>query len=525
MAGYRETTANTGRRSSDRTLDAQGSGSSSPRKAVQQELESERMEARRGRGRGRPDIEPRRGDEEKNDPNNPPLPVSLFHSSLRPVWKEVSAKWLATVLILFTFILCILSLYWAVLFHVEENLSALTVAVVSFDSQVPPYESTTPLVGPVIERLAREQAAIPTGTPGYVVQPPSNYGNDPFAVRQAVYDEHVWAAIIVNANATTLLQQAVATGNQSYQPLGACELIINTARDQDTYYNYLMPLLSQFQVSATSTFGEQWIRTVLSNTSLDAGTYTRAPQALNPAIGFSMIDLRPFSPTQVTPSVTIGLIYLIIIAFFSFSFFLPVYTKFIIPKGHPPMHFWQLVLVRLFATTAAYCLMSLAYSLVSLAFQIPFSNTGPHSDTQPATNPDAYGKATFVVYWMLNWVGMYALGLASENVTMVIGQPWTALWLIFWVISNVSTSFYAIPLAPGFFKFGYAWPLHHIVNGSRTILFDTHSRIGLNFGVLLVWCAVNTLLFPFCCVFMRWKTNKELARKVPRRTIKYLVDG
>lgn len=98
-------------------------------------------------------------------------------------------------------------------------------------------------------------------------------------------------------------------------------------------------------------------------------------------------------------------------------------------------------------------------------------------------------------------------------------------WLIFWVITNVSTSFYAIPLSPGFFQFGYALPLYHIVNGSRTLLFDTHSRIGLNFGVLFAWCAVNTLLFPPCCVFMRWKTNKELARRVPRRTIKYLVDG
>jgi hypothetical protein len=98
-------------------------------------------------------------------------------------------------------------------------------------------------------------------------------------------------------------------------------------------------------------------------------------------------------------------------------------------------------------------------------------------------------------------------------------------WLIFWVISNVSTSFYAIPLAPEFFKFGYAWPLYHIVNASRTILFDTYSRIGLNFGVLFAWCAINTALFPFCCVFMRYKTNKEMMRKVPRRKIRYLVDG
>ena len=50
--------------------------------------------------------------------------------------------------------------------------------------------------------------------------------------------------------------------------------------------------------------------------------------------------------------------------------------------------------------------------------------------------------------------GMGALGLACENVAMIIGQPWTSMWLIFWVITNVSTSFYAIETAPAFFRWG-----------------------------------------------------------------------
>lgn len=41
---------------------------------------------------------------------------------------------------------------------------------------------------------------------------------------------------------------------------------------------------------------------------------------------------------------------------------------------------------------------------------------------------------------------MIALGLACENVAMIVGQPWTGLWLIFWVITNVSTAFYDIEL-------------------------------------------------------------------------------
>ena len=46
------------------------------------------------------------------------------------------------------------------------------------------------------------------------------------------------------------------------------------------------------------------------------------------------------------------------------------------------------------------------------------------------------------------------MGLSSENMAMILGMPWAALWLIFWVITNVSTSFYAIELSPGFFQWG-----------------------------------------------------------------------
>jgi hypothetical protein len=82
------------------------------------------------------------------------------------------------------------------------------------------------------------------------------------------------------------------------------------------------------------------------------------------------------------------------------------------------------------------------------------------------------------------------------------------LFLIFWVISNVSTAFYDIEIAPSFYRWGYAWPLHSIVEGSRQILFGLHSRIGLDFGILIAWGAVNTAFFPVCCWLQRWKTKK-----------------
>ncbi|KAI5862455.1 hypothetical protein GGS23DRAFT_101126 [Durotheca rogersii] len=425
--------------------------------------------------------------------------------------KQVAWEWFRILVYLLFFIIGVLSLFWAVLSHVESNLSKLAVYIVDFDAQVTPFEGVTPLVGPAMraaaQRLVDNAAAGGPPALGFVSVPPSRYDFDPIAVRRGVYDWDAWAAVIIHANATALLQEAVATGNASYDPTGAVQFIVQSARHETTFSNYFTPQLQALAREFAADFGPTWARIVMANESVSRDTLALAPAALTPAVAPLTIDLRPFLPAAASPSVSIGLIYLIIVAFFSFAFFLPIHMKLIIPQGHPPLRFWQLIVWRLFATIMTYFSVSLVYSFVSLAFQIPFS-TGPASPTEPAFNATAYGRGSFVVYWMVNFIGMNALGIACENVGMMIGQPWTAAWLIFWVITNVSAAFYSLDLAPGFFRWGYAWPLHHIVQASRQILFDLHSQIGLNFGVLFAWTAVNIALFPFCCYFLRWKQQR-----------------
>lgn len=288
---------------------------------------------------------------------------------------------------------------------------------------------------------------------GYKIRSPADFNYDPWAVRQGVYDEHAYAAIIVNPNATTLLYDAVTNGDSSYDPNGAAQFIVNSARDQTTYSTVIDPALSSFQLEVSAEFGPRWIRT-LAEQSMDI---SRVPQAVNPAISFYRVDLRPFGPAAATPSVTIGLIYLIIIAFFNTPFLMPVHMQ-LIKGNHPPLKTAQWLVWRLCSSIAAYFFLSLFYSFVSLAFQIPFSNS-PAPDTLPADNANAYGHGSFVVFWMLNWVGMAALGLPCENMGMILGSPNSALFLIFWVITNVATGFYSLDLAPGFFAWGEACPL------------------------------------------------------------------
>ncbi|RAR10373.1 mnng and nitrosoguanidine resistance protein [Stemphylium lycopersici] len=443
-------------------------------------------------------------------------PVGFWHPDLRQVRNRAFVKWIITTSFLMAFILAVLSIYWGVFFKVQNRISNLLVYVVDMDG-VAPYDNTgnAPFVGPTIIQLVQQQLSSGQPTLGWDIRPASDFTNDPIQVREAIYEWDAWAAIVINPNASALLYSAIANGNASYDPLGACQLIYQDSRDDTNWFDFMLPIISSFVTEAQSMVGQQWAQMLLQNASDPSilSNMQNAPQAINPAIGFSKYNLRPFFPYTGIPAVSIGLIYLIIISFFSFSFYMPIHMQYITPTNHPPLKFRQLIIWRWCATLSAYFMLSLAYSFVSMAFQINFWDTNSVTSQTQVTiqsegNPVAFGSATFVVYWMLNFCGMVALGLACENMAMIVGMPWMGLFLIFWVITNVSTAFYDIEIAPAFYRWGYAWPLHSIVEGSRTILFDLHSRLGLDFGILIAWGAVNTLFFPFCCWFMRWKTQR-----------------
>jgi hypothetical protein len=431
---------------------------------------------------------------------------------------ECTLTWI--VFVLCAFVLAVLSIYWGILFRIKDNLRSATVAVVDFDGRVTPYQDVEPLIGPFVVK-ATEAALHQKYALGYVTHDASEYDFDPLAVRRAVHHEDLWAAIIISPNATALLRAAIELGNTSYDPTGAAQVVYNQARDVVSYNQYIIPTLLRLSTQISGAFGQQWAAAVLTNESLTQSTYSTAPQAISPGMSFSIHDLRPFDPPVAIPAISIGLIYLIIIAFFSFSFFMPIHGLFLNPTSlspHPPLQFTHLIIWRYIGTTTAYFFLSLAYSLVSLAFQIPFTRTPPQGTSsfptdQRVENANLLGHATFPVYWMLNFIGMGALGLPLEVAAMLLPstQPWTSLFLIFWVITNVSTGFYTLELAPGFYRWGYGWPLRQIVHGSRALLFGTRSQLGLNFGILVAWIVVATAIWVPSCYVLRRRVMKTKA--------------
>ncbi|TDZ13574.1 Nitrosoguanidine resistance protein SNG1 [Colletotrichum spinosum] len=444
--------------------------------------------------------------------NLPSQSVSWWHPHLAKLRKHTSILWMRNTFIICVSMFAILCLYWGIVYRIEENLPSLVCYVVDFDG-VAPYGHVPPLIGPAVTNLANEtlRGAIPSI--GFQVRAASEFDYDPMQVREAVYHFRAWSAVIVNSNATALLQNAVTTGNASYDPTGAVQVITMSGRDSFMTYSYILPKLNTFTQELTSRFGRTWGDMILANDSLARDTLRQAASAVNPAIAPLSIDLRPFGPPAAIPAATFGLSFLI--AHLGFTYYLADDAKCIIPEGHPPVHYWHHIIRRWFALMAAYVLLALVYCLISLAFQVPLSNP-PAPPTEVAWNPNAFGRASFFVLWMLHFLGMAALGMACENMAMIIGPRWVGLWLTFWTLTNTLTGFWPPDIAPGFYRWAYAWPYHHVVEGSRQIMFDLHSRIGLNFGVLAAWVCVNTAVFVPACYILRWKDEKEQRKEETR---------
>ncbi|KAI1266387.1 MNNG and nitrosoguanidine resistance protein [Xylariaceae sp. FL1019] len=435
--------------------------------------------------------------------------VGFWDDRLKSVRTHLLGKWITTICILMAFASSILSLYWGFSYVVPEKLNSLTVHVVDFDGSQPPYVKVNPIVGPVMTHLTERLNWKETSEQlTYHVVGPEQYDYDPIAVRRAVYDFKIWAAIVINPNATTALIDAITSGNASYDPTGAVQYTVMSARQERTYNKYIRPQLQTITSNFMTQFGKNWTETILSNNSYAPAVMARAPAAVNPGVVPLEIDLRPFGPSTATPAVSIGRVYLIVVAFLSCSFFMPLHANFLNHQDHPPLHFHHLTIYRWSTVVISYLFISLVSSLVSLCFGVRFTNP-PASSTEVAFNATAYGHYSFPIYWAVNFAGLCALGLACENAAMILGQRWAAMWLVFWVLMNDATSLYSLELAPEFFRWGYALPLHHVVEASRHVLFDLKSNLALNFGVLVAWVVVGTALFPVCSYVLLRRVGRE----------------
>jgi hypothetical protein len=80
--------------------------------------------------------------------------------------------------------------------------------------------------------MAQQQNFLPVTTPHFtwIIRDASDYPNGLEDVRHEVLGQECWAAVVINANATTAWRTAIENGDTSYSPDGAIGIYFQSAR-------------------------------------------------------------------------------------------------------------------------------------------------------------------------------------------------------------------------------------------------------------------------------------------------------
>lgn len=330
------------------------------------------------------------------------------------------------------------------------------------------------------------------GKVNWDVKTPADFPNGVEDIMNDIHDEKVWVVIVVNANATTHLTQAVSTADASYNGTSAITVFAEEARNENGFRSLIRPGVQQILSIVSEEFAAQFAKQISNQTTLPQLMNT-APQVVTAPIGYTIQNLRPFDIPVATAVTFVGLIYMLILSFFIVMTQLAARQASGLDKHLTTR---SLIMLRFVTTFLAYLILSVFYTLLTLAFQVDFDRW--------------YGRAGFVIMWMLNYVGMLSVGLALESMMTLLTQRFITYFMIIWIISNVSVCFLPIDVLPSLYRYGYAMPFYNVSRGVRTVLFGTKNDLGLNFGILIAWIAVSCVTLPLFQILVRRRERREL---------------
>lgn len=412
--------------------------------------------------------------------------VSFFNERLRVPRRNLSLKFLMIQLIMGTGILAIFSIYWGSFYDRSSRLKNLRMLVVIEDDST--VNGVEPAIGNAMKQLLQSATAKAYGD--WLIQNTTEFlalaashGNDIYAeIKRQVHHQRYWASIYVQPNASANFYQAIVDGNTTYDVLdNTITAYYETGRDLMGMNSYITPgvrsiqqMFLKLQPNITSA--------LMSNLS---DLTSASLLVLSTPLEFNFVDGIPFTDPVLTAPCQVGLIYLVIVTLFAFNFLGEVHSR-VAKMGVKPLH---LVLYRVLSTILTFFIISFFYSLVTLAFQVDFTK--------------AFGHSGWLVYWMTNFLTMWAVGAMNETMAMLcilVYPPLVGFWLLFWVVLNISGTFSPIALTPHFYRYSYAMPIHAAFEITKVIFLDTYKgAMGRNYAILIIWVVMATvgLVFSF----------------------------
>lgn len=411
--------------------------------------------------------------------------LSFFNEKLAAQRTNLFWKILKIYGIIGFFILGVFSIYWGSLYKRETREKNLRMLVVIEDDTT--INGIASVVGDTMKSILATPAAMALGkwiiynTTDFTAMADSHNNSVSEEIERQVHHQHYWAAIHVPQNASVGLYEAIVTGNTSYNvSANTVVLYYETGRDFLSMGTYVVPNVVKIQSMFLSK-QQNITSSLLANSDLSQVFNTLgALEVASTPMEWEFVDGRPYrDPVLVAPS-QVGLIYIIIITFFAFNFFADIHQS--VPKFGLKVH--HLVLFRILSTVVSFFVISLFYSLVTLAFQVDFTVT--------------FGRSGFLVYWMTNFLTMWAVGAMNEAMGMVFIMtypPLLGFWMLFWVVVNISPTFTPLALSPQFYRYGYGMPIHASYEITKVVFFNTYKgAMGRNYGILVAWCVIASAL-------------------------------
>lgn len=420
--------------------------------------------------------------------------------------KVVLMWWLWAVFLIGCFCFTILVLFWGVTYRTPDyakrvELLALIqedpIYSVSGELEIPSVSSAlTPIIEQVEFKWTYMNASEFELT--YNVQGPEEI--DQKAI-DLIYEEKFWAIINVRQNATAVLVESLTEPNSAliFNSTRLFQCVYETGRDLNNIPSVIVGALQTIEGTYREVYTKKYLPAIIQNIT--------TPETFNPEkiaaagkMDFEYYDHRPVTNRQYIIFTQIGNVYCVVMTLFVFMMMGPVHSEMA-----RIVHLKQLWVYRLIMLWSTLLFASLFYCTVTAVYHQDFTK--------------AFGRGGFVVFWMTTYMMMLAVGGLNENVVMLIiliRPAYISLWMITFIILNLTPTFFTIGFANVFYRYGYAMPLYNAVAINKVIFFDLSRRhMGRNYGVLAAWIGMNTILMPFVTKFVI-KTLRNRAIKAAK---------
>jgi hypothetical protein len=323
------------------------------------------------------------------------------------------------------------------------------------------------------------------GLPGqlnWTVVPSTNF-SDMAAIKNQVSLGNYWGAVVVQPNASSNLNRAFVTPLPDYDPTNAFAFIYDGGRDPLVVRPYIVANMYTQFLQFSKIFNPQWIKVALVTAdqyNISTSDLAAAPQVLGTPVAFQEFDLHPPTASIITSATTVAYIWIFLVA--GGSTYLVAHLIQPMTKNATVIR----TVVSLLGPLLGFLMsLSMAYSLLLLAFGVPFNSASQ---------------------FLSLFSGMLVLQCAVASMVIfliyLIPVIFIPSFTITFVILNVIAVFNPVELMPAFYRWVYAMPFLNGVQIARFVLMGSFNRLKFNIPILFAWVMVPI-----------WR-QKRLARKL-----------